>query len=204
MTARSGHRFISFSLITGLGLGLLACSGSTGLELIPEAVVSCAAEEPTPEMQNAGSTMLPGRVCGACHRTGGQAMNSPWTLSGTIFNDQNASCNGGGQAGIGVDVLYSADDPNGAYVQNQVQPGGTLRTNDVGNFYTAARFVSPMKIRIYDPNDATRQMFMTTLVGQDPNTGATTRVDCNFCHYPGSPNLIGNNGHVYLPPSQSQ
>jgi hypothetical protein len=202
MTSQRGHRAIAIStrsLLAGLGLGLLACSGNSGLELIPEALVSCSGEETTSDMQDAGKTMLPGRVCGACHRSGGQAQNSPWTLSGTIYREPMAQCNSGGVSGIGIDVLFATDDPNGAFRMNEVQPGGTLRTNDVGNFYTAAKFVAPMRIRVYDPNDVTRAILMQTLVGQDPQTGATTRVDCNFCHYPGSPNLTGNNGHIYLP-----
>lgn len=199
MTAQRGHRVKTLSLFAGLGLGLLACSGNSGLELIPEALVSCNGEETTSDQSVADKTMLPGRVCGACHRTGGQAMNSPWTLSGTIYRDAMAACNSGGVPNIGIDILFAQDDPNGGYRMNEVQPSGTLRTNAAGNFYTSAKFVAPMRIRVYDPNDATRAILMQTLVGQDPQTGATTRVDCNFCHYPGSPNLIGNNGRIYLP-----
>lgn len=199
MTARSG---LMLSLAAGLTLtlGMASCDRPSGLELIPEAVVSCPTEQPTSDQQSEGTKMLPGRVCGACHRTGGQAANSPWTLSGTVFADVSSPCNTGGVANIGIDILYSQDDPNGGYRMNEVQPSGSLRTNDAGNFYTAAKFVAPMRIRIYDPNNPTRQALMSNLVGQDPSTGAVTRVDCNFCHYPGSPNLPGNTyGRIYLP-----
>jgi hypothetical protein len=186
-------------LAAGLGLGLSACGSNTGLELIPEATVSCSTETPSADQQAAGANMLPGRVCGACHRAGGQAQNSPWTLSGTIYASATSNCNDQGLSGIGVDILYGQDDPKGAYRNNELQPGGSLRTNSVGNFYTATRFQPPIRIRIYDPNDPTRQARMVNLVGQDPVTGNLTRVDCNFCHYPGSPNLTGNNGRIYLP-----
>lgn len=199
MTSQRGHRVKTLSLFAGLGLGLLACNGNDSLLVIPEAVISCPGEETPQDKSVADKTMLPGRVCGACHRTGGQAMNSPWTLSGTIYPDAMALCDSGGVPNIGIDVLFAQDDPNGGYRMNEVQPSGTLRTNSAGNFYTSAKFVAPMRIRVYDPNDATRAILMQTLVGQDPQTGATTRVDCNFCHYPGSPNLIGNNGRIYLP-----
>jgi hypothetical protein len=200
MTSRRG---LKVSLAVGLGLGLAACSNPTGLELIPEAVVSCPEYGSLPPDQvMPQANMLPGAVCGACHRTGGQAQNSPWTLSGTIFPAAMTSMCGGNSLPmqLAIDVLYGEDDPNGTYRANMVQPNGTLVTNSVGNFYTAAKFVAPIAIRLYDPANPTHQTLMQTLVGQDPNTGATTRVDCNFCHYPGSPNLPGNTyGRIYLP-----
>jgi len=188
-----------FSVSVGLSLGLAACSDPTGLELIDEAKVSCAAEDATPEMQAASPTMLPGRACGACHRAGGQAQNSPWTVSGTVYATATSPCNGGGLANMGVDILYAQDDPNGGYHMNDLQPNGRLRTNAVGNFYTAAKFVAPMRIRVYDPANSSRQVLMKMAVGQDLSTGAAVRVDCNSCHYPGSPRLSGNNGRIYLP-----
>lgn len=198
----SARRGFVLSLAAGLGLGLFACNDPTGLELIPEAIVSCPEyANLTPDQVMPADTMLPGAVCGACHRTGGQAENSPWTLSGTLFAAvDSAMCAGSGVAGLAIDVLYGQDDPNGTYRMNDLQPNGTLISNSVGNFFTAAKYVAPMHLRVYDPNDPTHQALMTTLVGQDPNTGATTRVDCNFCHYPGSPNLPGSTyGRIYLP-----
>jgi hypothetical protein len=198
-TARSLHVLF---MTAGLSTALLAasCSDSTGLVLNPDAVVGCPDYAPMQGLEVAeGPGMLPGAVCGSCHRTGGQAENSPWTLAGTIFATKDAQCGSGGVANIGVDVLFAMDDPNGAFRMNEIQPGGTLRTNSVGNFFTATKFVAPIRIRVYDPTDTTRQILMNTLVGQDPSSGATTRVDCNFCHYPGSPMLTPGNGHIYLP-----
>ena len=170
-----------------LGIGIGACNNPTGLELTTDAIKSCASEEPTEEMKSAGATMLPGRVCGACHKSGGQALNSPWTLAGTLYPDAGATCNTAGVSGATIQVLYTADDPMGVYKNNAVQPGGELRTNEVGNFYTTAQFVSPMRIRVFtgQTDSPTKEMYMTTLVGKDPTTMAPVRVDCNFCHWSG-------------------
>ena len=130
-------------------LGIGACNNPTGLELTAEAIASCASEEPTDAMKVAAATMLPGRVCGACHRSGGQAANSPWTLAGTLYADGSSPCNNTGISKATIQVLYTADDPMGRYQKNAVQPGGNLITNEVGNFYTTAQFVSPMRIRVF-------------------------------------------------------
>lgn len=180
-------------------LGLSSCTQSDGLELIAEAQVSCTGEEPTSEMRAAGPTMLPGRVCGACHRTGGPAQNSPWTLSGTVYNSVSSPCNSDFRQDITVEILYARDSPTGIYRRNDLQPGGRLKTNAVGNFFTSGRFIGPMKIRIIegDPDNPTKQQIMATEVGYDENTGQTARVDCNFCHYQGGPN--GSPGRIYMP-----
>ncbi len=128
--------------------------------------------------------MLPGRVCGACHRSGGQAQNSPWTLAGTIYPDGAAKCNSAGLAGATIQVLYTADDPMGRYRKNDVQPGGNIKSNEAGNFYSTGFFVTPMRIRVFTGTSdlPTKEMFMTTLVGLDPATNQSVRVDCNTCH----------------------
>lgn len=198
MTSRRGL-FHCFGSVL-LALGLSACSDPTGLELIPTATVSCEGEEPLSAQKQASASMLPGRVCGACHRAGGQAANSPWTLSGTIYGTKDGACNSGGLAGITVEVTYAKDDPKGQYVVDQIQPGGVIKSNESGNFYSTQRFVSPMKVRIYEgtPENPMRQAQMIKLVGVDDN-GAPTTVDCNACHYPNSPQLPGNTyGRIFL------
>lgn len=202
------------SLTMMAGLGLLVAVSAAGCEkvdplaVIPEAAVSCPDETVSPEDQAAGANMLPGRVCGACHRAGGQASASPWTLSGTVYATSTTKCNERGLPNVTVEVLYGADGPNLTYRANELQPGGTLRTNEVGNFYSAARYVPPIKIRIYEGDSAnpTRQAVMASLVGYDTQTGNTARVDCNYCHFPGSPNISAFNpqndpylyGRIYL------
>ncbi len=172
-------------------LGLGGCNEPTGLELTAEAIASCPGEEATETQTQAGATMLPGRVCGACHRSGGQAQNSPWTLAGTIYSDGSAKCNSPGQAGVTIQVLYTADDPMGRYRKNDVQPGGTLTSNEAGNFYSTGFFVTPLRIRVFTgPSDQpTKEMYMTTLVGLDPVTKQSVRVDCNTCHNTTTPRV---------------
>lgn len=198
MTSRRGlfHSVGSALLV----LGLSACSDPSGLELISAATISCEGEEPLSAQKQASSSMLPGRVCGACHRAGGQAANSPWTVSGTVYGSKDGACNTGGLAGITVEIAYAKDDPKGQYFVDQVQDGGLLKTNESGNFYSTGRFVSPMKIRIFEGTreNPGRQAQMIKLVGVD-DTGAPTTVDCNACHYPNSPQLPGNTfGRVFL------
>ncbi len=199
MTSRRGlfHSVGSALLV----LGLSACSDPTGLELIPAATVSCEGEEPLSAQKQASASMLPGRVCGACHRAGGQAANSPWTISGTVYGSKDGPCNSGGLPGITVEIVYAKDDPKGLYRVDELQDGGLLKTNESGNFYSTRRFVSPMKIRIFEGTRTNpgRQAQMIKLVGVDEN-GAPTTVDCNACHYPNSPQLPGSSyGRIFLP-----
>jgi len=190
MTSRSGIRQTRLTGVffgaVGLALfGISACDSATGLEVTPEAKASCANEEASAAQQAASADMLPGRVCGACHRAGGQATNSPWTVSGTVYGTPDSACNDPGVSNVFVEVLYGEDDPNGGYQKNETQPNGIIKTTASGNFYTAARFTAPMKIRVFegDRNSPTKSIFMQTLVGKDPTTGLTTRVDCNSCHH---------------------
>ena len=205
MSSHRGRRPLGRLLALGFGLSLLgigACGNTDGLTVTAEAQASCQGDDPTEAMKMAGPTMLPGRVCGACHRTGGQAQNSPWTVSGTLFASKASGCNSGeGLPGMVVEILYGQDDPNGAYKYSQVQPNGRIKTNSVGNFTSATKFVAPMIARVCetkgtDCSTATRVQTMMQKVGQDPlNPGTTVRVDCNLCHYAGGQAL----SRIYLP-----
>ncbi len=204
MSSHRGRKPLGRLLALGFFVSLLgvgACGNTDGLTVTAEAQASCVGEDPTDAMKMAGATMLPGRVCGACHRTGGQAQNSPWTVSGTVFSAKNSACNSGeGLPSIFVEILYGQDDPMGAYRAGAVQPNGRLKTNSVGNFSTAQKFVAPIRARICettgaDCSSATRVQTMTLKVGADPVTGATQRVDCNLCHYANGQALT----RIYLP-----
>src|SRR5689334_18998851 len=87
-------------LLAMLSLGALGCPPPDGADLeaaeqaMPGTKAGC--EEATPQLLNTNENMLPGRDCGGCHRAGGQATNSPFTIAGTVFTDLNAACNGGG------------------------------------------------------------------------------------------------------------
>ena len=129
-------------LLAASPLGWLSCSLPNGADLDaadrerPGAKAGC--EEATPALLNTNQNMVPGRDCAACHRAGGQATNSPFTLAGTLFADLNAPCNPGGVQNAYIEVLDGEDD---------LQPNGLLRTNGVGNFYTTARYDPPIKVR---------------------------------------------------------
>ena len=113
---------------------------------------------------------------------------------------RDGPCNSGGVSGVTVEITYAQDDPKGRYLVDEVQPGGLLKTNDAGNFYSAARFVSPMKVRIYSgtPQNPGKQAQMTKFVGVDAS-GAAITVDRNACHYPNSPDLPGTDyGRIFL------
>lgn len=204
MSSHRGRKPLGRLLALGFCVSLLgvgACGNDDGLAVTAEAQASCVGEEPTDAMKLAGAAMLPGRVCGACHRTGGQAQNSPWTVSGTVFKSANSSCNStDGLSGVFVEILYGQDDPMGSYRAGALQPNGRLKTNSAGNFYTAQKFVAPIRARICestgaDCSSATRVATMTLKVGADPVTGATQRVDCNLCHYASGQALT----RIYLP-----
>lgn len=204
MSSHRGRKPLGRLLALGFCVSLLgvgACGNDDGLTVTAEAQASCVGEEPTDAMKLAGAAMLPGRVCGACHRTGGQAQNSPWTVSGTVFKGANSSCNSTeGLPGVFVEILYGQDDPMGSYRAGALQPNGRLKTNSGGNFYTAQKFVAPIRARICestgaDCSSATRVATMTLKVGADPVTGATQRVDCNLCHYASGQALT----RIYLP-----
>jgi len=204
MSSHRGRKPLGRLLALGFCVSLLgvgACGNDDGLTVTAEAQASCVGEEPTEAMKLAGAAMLPGRVCGACHRTGGQAQNSPWTVSGTVFKGANSSCNSTeGLPGVFVEILYGQDDPMGSYRAGALQPNGRLKTNSGGNFYTAQNFVAPIRARICestgaDCSSATRVATMTLKVGADPVTGATQRVDCNLCHYASGQALT----RIYLP-----
>lgn len=176
--------------ISGLLVGALmaslvpGCSPPDGadLEAVPEAKAGCEVASEANKLTN--QTMLPGRVCTGCHKAGGQATNSPFTISGTIFSAKNSPCNGGGLANYVVEILNE---------MGEVQPNGTLRTNGVGNFYSAFRYTTPMKVRIYNANTPDKKVDMQTPIGR----GATgnLRVSCNECHQ--FPGIEGAPGRIY-------
>lgn len=167
-----------------MSLGLATCGPPDGadLEAVPEAKAGC--EPATEPLLATNENMLPGRVCTGCHRAGGQALNSPWTVSGTIFKDKNSPCNQGGLAGYVVEIL----DMNGA-----LQPQGRIKVNGVGNFWSAARFVTPLKVRIYKESAPDKKTEMQTPLGR--GSEGNLKVSCNDCHQ--FPGREGAPGRIY-------
>lgn len=195
MTSRSAlQRLLAVALLSAS-----RCAGPNRAEPIPEAAAGC--EDPGPDQRTTQANMLPGRVCGACHKTGGQATNSPWTISGTIYGDPKSSCNSGGLAGVNVEISYAVSDPNGQYRGGEIQPGGLLVTNSVGNFHTAARFVPPIKIRIYtgDTKNPDKFKSMSLQLGTNTPGGQPVKIDCATCHQlNGGTGVNGTEGRIYL------
>lgn len=178
------HSAPGLILSTLLLWGPASCGPPDGanLEAVPEAKAGC--EEATEPLKATNQNMLPGRVCSSCHKAGGQALNSPWTVSGTIYAAKNSPCNTGGLGGYVVEILDEA---------GEVQPNGTLRTNGVGNFWSAFRYTSPLKVRIYNMNTPDKKTEMLTPIGRG-STG-NLKVSCNECHQ--IPGAEGAPGRVY-------
>lgn len=178
-----------------LAAGALAgCGPPNGAVLVPEAVAGC--EDPTQDQLNTNENMLPGRNCGTCHTAGGQATNSPWTVSGTVYGQKNSSCNSGGLAGISVEVRYGMADNHTPplYQAGDRQPNGLLRTNASGNFWTAAHFVAPLTIRVFETDkggNVTREKCMHGAQGR-----GFLKVNCADCHQ--FPGVQAAPGRIYL------
>jgi hypothetical protein len=161
-------------------------------------------EDATPQLLATNQNMLPGRDCGSCHRAGGQATNSPFTVAGTVFTDQNAPCNPGGLGNVYVEVL----DDSGALQEN-----GLLRTNGVGNFYSAFRYTTPLQVRVRQYGTEGPMLGVDMMSGKPVTTGTVVKeavmltkqgrgsdgnvaVNCTSCHQ--FPGLTGAAGRVYL------
>lgn len=187
-----------------LGLPLLGCGPPDGAVLVPAAAAGC--EAPTDALSQTNENMFPGRVCTVCHTAGGQATNSPFTVSGTVFSTLNAPCNPGGalkDKNVYVEI-FNAD--------GTLQENGRIRVNAIGNFRSSSRYVPPFKVRVasYDvpwetalvnmvtPKELRSQPMLNALGRTD--TGSV-KVSCNECHQLPGQALSGlpmAPGRVYL------
>lgn len=160
---------LSLSLFIGLsGLaGLAGCGDEVNLDAVPEAKASC--EAPTADATREGGTMLPGRNCISCHKTGGQAAEYVWTAAGTVFSKRSvgAACNTGGAADVLVEIIDMTD---------KVLARST--TNSAGNFYfNSSQFSAgntPVRARV------TKGAVTRTMLSPVSVTGG-----CAVCHQPG-------------------
>ncbi len=179
--------YLFLGLVLGGGLAVTSCGPPDGAAVTEQARAGCEME--TQQNIQTNQNMLPGRNCGFCHHSGGQATNSPWTVSGTVFASKDSPCNPGGLAGVVVEVQDDKGVP---------QDNGTLITNSTGNFWSAARYTTPLLIRVYQPDPANannpplKELKMLTPVG---GMGGP-RVNCADCH--SFPGLQGAPGRVYL------
>jgi hypothetical protein len=106
-----------------------------------------------------GGLMLPGTDCLDCHRVGGSADDSVYTIAGTVL--ASATC----PQGVEGAEVYVVDDA-GTEVM--------LLTNAVGNFYTDEALVPPFRTRVVLGGVET-PMFTPFRNGS-----------CAACHYEGS------------------
>ncbi|MCS6913574.1 MAG: hypothetical protein RMK29_14105 [Myxococcales bacterium] len=158
-----------------LSLALVACGQGGGGYVVDEvaAMATANCEASTSALRAPNAEMLPGRICGACHRAGGQADHHIWTVAGTVYGSPSASCNSGGLAGVKVEILK---------MNGSVQ--ATLTTNRVGNFFTSQPIEFPIRVRL------SKDGKMAEMISPQ-RTGA-----CASCHQ--NPGLSGAPGRVYL------
>jgi cytochrome c553 len=162
--------------LASLALALAACGNPGGGKTVDELAAGAAAncEPSTTALKATGENMLPGRICGNCHRAGGQAANFPWTVSGTIYGSTSASCNTGGLAGVKVEIF------EGASMNAKL----TLTTNSAGSFYSSQAVTFPIRARV-SKDGKTQEMFGQMATG-----------NCASCHQ--NPGLSGAPGRIFL------
>lgn len=131
-----------------LSLGLAGC-GDDDYTLSTEGRAGC--ETAGRAEAREGPMMLPGSACRTCHH---------FTAAGTVFPLPTSACNGGGLAGVTVEI---------SSVSGEV--AATLTTNAVGNFYTDLPLPSPYRARVIAPDGTTRAM-----------AASQTEGSCAHCH----------------------
>ena len=146
--------------MTALLLLLSGCSAEQD-SAAPSAdtAADCALTEPA--WGSGGEDMLPGLDCLDCHREGGRAANTPFTVAGTVFVD--AAC----PEGV-PDATVEITDAEGTML--------SLPTSALGNFYSDAALEGSLFVRITTAG-ATAEMEWAS--------GA-----CNQCHSLDGANLV--------------
>jgi mono/diheme cytochrome c family protein len=199
MTAwsRISLRHRAFALGAVLSLGWVSCAVEDRADLEaaerdrPGTKAGC--EEAGDDLRRVGEFMLPGRDCGTCHRAGGQAADSPWTVSGTVYKTERAPCN---TSPAWPQARAQGPTPTrGVFVEIQdidgkVQPNGYIPVNAVGNFYSSFRYTTPLRVRVIlldemnpTPARPAAEQLMKNPLGSAMMAGEKTyRVNCNECH----------------------
>ena len=167
------NKLKSFSiafLLSAVLAPMAGCGGGVD-PVAANAVAGC--EAATSEQLAEGATMLPGRACINCHKTGGQAAEHLFSVAGTVYASATGNCNTGGISGATVEILK---------MDGSVQL--TLTTNAVGNFYSHDPVTLPLKARV---KMGTKVLEMS---------GAQASGNCAQCH--AKPGLSGAPGRIYL------
>lgn len=108
---------------------------------------------------NGQPNMYPGQDCMLCHVATGIAPGRQWSVAGTVFASPTAEVDAGLQDAE-ILVSDSATPPKTL----------TLRSNSVGNFYTAESLLQPIHVAIQYGGQRYQMQ-------ESPPTGA-----CNLCH----------------------
>jgi hypothetical protein len=164
----------SFSLaflLAALVGPLAACGGGVD-PVAANAVAGCEAASAASLMT--GATMLPGRACQNCHKTGGQAAERVFTVAGTVFAGFGDACDKGGVSGATVEILNAS---------GSVQL--TLTTNAVGNFYSESAVTLPLRARVKLAGKTTQEMSTPQQSG-----------NCASCH--AKPGISGAPGRIFI------
>ena len=114
-------------------------------------------ETSVPEWGAGGALMLAGSDCLDCHRDGGRAASTPFTLAGTVFF--SGACSTGAEAA----TIY-VTDANALEIQ--------LPSNASGNFFTSEDLRFPLQVAV--ERNGLRKSMQTSVP-----SGA-----CAGCHLP--------------------
>jgi hypothetical protein len=127
---------------------------------------------------NGTAAMRPGEDCLLCHTAKGSAPFPTFTVAGTVFASADALPDAG---------LFQAE----ILVQDATGKKLTLRSNGVGNFYTAEPLQPPLQVGAQWGN-------VRMLMLEPPTSGA-----CNSCHQiPGPlppPGFAAPPGRIFVP-----
>jgi mono/diheme cytochrome c family protein len=119
----------------------------------------------------------PGSNCVTCHREGGEASDSPFTMAGTVFAQPLK------QVGVDSAEIRLTDADGTKYL---------AKTNCVGNFFVRpSDWVPKFPVLVEVAKGGVRRS-MRSAIGREPS--------CSVCHTPEIPpkDPLGTVGHIYL------
>lgn len=170
MAMNKSKSFSLAFLLAALVGPFAACGGGVD-PVAANAVAGCEAASAT--ALTPGATMLPGRACINCHKTGGQAAERIFSVAGTVYAGFGDACDKG-IAGATVEILNAS---------GTVQL--TLTTNAVGNFYSESPITLPLRARVKAAGKTTQEMSTPQQSG-----------NCASCH--AKPGISGAPGRIFI------
>jgi hypothetical protein len=170
--AMNKRKSFSLAFLLAAVLGPFSACGGGVDPVGANAVAGCEAASAAALMT--GESMLPGRACLNCHKTGGQASGEVFTVAGTVFAGFGDACDKGGIAGATVEILNAS---------GSVQL--TLTTNSVGNFHSTSPVTFPLRARVKAAGKTTQEMSTPQQSG-----------NCASCH--AKPGISGAPGRIFI------